>query len=171
MSAISHSDHSDPSRVPPVPAQKDEATRQLIASAIENNVLFAGLESMQITRVIDEMWPLEVPAGDVLIEQGHDGDNFYVVESGTFNVFVNSDGGDRLVATRSKGESFGELALMYNSPRSASVKAMAPCKVWAVDRFMFRKILIRVSEEKLKEYERFLCQVPLLGVLLFSVPY
>jgi len=55
---------------------------------------------------------------------------------------------------------------MYNSPRSATVRARTNCRVWAVERYMFRKILIRVSEEKLKEYEKFLRQVPLLDSLL-----
>ena len=110
---------------------------------------------------------LSVIKGDNIINQGEQGDNFYVVEEGTFNIFVTRDGIEKLVATRATGESFGELALMYNSPRSATVKAMTNCKVWAVERYMFRKILIRVSEEKLKEYERFLKQVPLLGMLCY----
>ena len=149
--------------------RKDERTQELIASAIENNVLFAALDEEQIGRIVEEMWCLDVAKGDNIINQGEQGDNFYVVEEGTFNIYVTRDGLEKLVATRASGESFGELALMYNSPRSATVKAMTNCKVWAVERYMFRKILIRVSEEKLKEYERFLKQVPLLGMFMFYV--
>ena len=165
------SDYHRPHRLHQVPTQKEEATKELISSAIQSNVLFAGLQSIQISKVIDEMWSREVPAGDTLFEQGQDGDNFYVVESGTFNITTkNPNGMETLIAVRSTAESFGELALMYNTPRNATCRATTHSKVWAVDRVIFRKILIPVSEEKLKEYERFLCQVPLLSKLLFNAP-
>eukprot|EP01083_Nonionella_stella_P295899 1005462_1 len=118
------------------------------------------------------MWSLDIKKGDNIINQGEQGDNFYVVEHGQFNIYVtrnnNNNTDEKLVATRSTGESFGELALMYNSPRSATVRAITNCKVWAVERYMFRKILIRVSEQKLKEYENFLKHVPLLDSLLVN---
>ena len=89
-----------------------------------------------------------------------------MVEQGIFDIYVDRKVAPRLVASRSTGESFGELALMYNSPRSATVIARTPCKVWAVERYMFRKILIRVSDDKLREYEGFLKHVKLLDSLL-----
>jgi len=148
--------------------KKNAATKELVVSAIENNILFAALDEQQIERIVDEMWMLQVTQGESIITQGDAGDNFYVVEQGMFHIFVVKDGDEKLVATRSSGESFGELALMYNSPRSATVTAMTSCRVWAVERFTFRRILIRVSEQKLKEYERFLKQVTLLDALLVN---
>jgi len=146
--------------------EKDDLTKDLIASAIENNVLFAALDEEQIHQIVQEMWSLDVESGHDLIHQGDEGDNFYVVQSGQFRIYVHKDGVDKCVATRSVGESFGELALMYNAARSATVRAVTKCKVWAVERFMFRKILMRISDDKLKEFERFLKGVPLLDTLL-----
>ncbi|ETO34808.1 hypothetical protein RFI_02281 [Reticulomyxa filosa] len=105
---------------------KSDATKELIAAAVENNVLFAALDEDQIARIVDVMWELEVKKGYQLITQGEAGDNFYVVESGVFDVYVMKNGVEKLVATRTAQESFGELALMYNSPRSATVRVKFP---------------------------------------------
>jgi len=69
---------------------------------------------------------------------GELGDYFYVVESGHFDVYVKKEARETLVASREAGSCVGELALMYNSPRAASVKATADSSVWAIHRHIFR---------------------------------
>jgi CRP-like cAMP-binding protein len=64
------------------------------------------------------------------------------------------------------GTSFGELALMYNAPRAATVTATTDSIVWLVDRWTFRRILTNVENAKYKEYETFLKHVESFGVLL-----
>ena len=61
------------------------------------------------------MFEYKVKSGDDIIRQGDDGDNFYVVESGLYNIFVNTANGNQLVGKCEDSGSFGELALMYNS--------------------------------------------------------
>ena len=146
--------------------KKSIQVKKLIANAVENNVLFSSLDSDQINEIVNVMWSMDVKKGTSIIKQGESGDNFYVVEKGIFNIYVIKDSNEKLVAQRGIGESFGELALMYNAVRSATVKAKTDCKVWAVERYMFRKILIKASEHKIKEYCRFLKSVPLLDSLL-----
>ena len=80
--------------------------------------------------------------------RGDVGDFFYVMESGRCDIFVRSAGDDgqdddaeygRKVQQRGPGQCFGELALMYNAPRAASVVAVsegeddASVSCWAVD--------------------------------------
>ena len=48
------------------------------------------------------------------------------------------------------GEGFGELALMYNAPRSASIRAIEQCGFWGIERSIFKKAL---EEMITKEYE------------------
>jgi len=61
--------------------------------------------------------------GDTIIREGDDGDYFYVISSGLYDIYVNKDGnGDKKVNTLENEGSFGELALMYSQPRSATVK-------------------------------------------------
>jgi len=63
------------------------------------------------------MFETTVLEDKALINQGDAGDNFYVVDEGTFHIFVNG----KKVLDVGPGGSFGELALMYNTPRAATV--------------------------------------------------
>lgn len=109
-----------------------------------------------------------------IISQGDQGDFFYVVEKGTFDVYVHpsgalqpgSDGLGAKVATIEPGGSFGELALMYNAPRAATVmSASNPCTLWSLDRVTFRRILMDSTFQRRRLYESFLEEVPLLSSL------
>lgn len=64
------------------------------------------------------------------------------------------------------GGSFGELALMYNAPRAATVVSAEPnCTLWALDRLTFRRILMESTFARRRMYETFLEEVPLLSTL------
>jgi cAMP-dependent protein kinase regulator len=95
------------------------------------------------------------------------------VEKGIFHVHKNDAGfqpgpggmGEK-VATIEPGGSFGELALMYNAPRAATViSAEAGCTLWALDRVTFRRILMDSSFQRRRMYEKFLGEVPILSTL------
>lgn len=97
-----------------------------------------------------------------------------MVEKGTFDVYVNKSGqlepgqdgmGDQ-VGNIQAGGSFGELALMYNAPRAATVvSAESGCTLWALDRVTFRRILMESTFARRRMYESFLEEVPLLEPL------
>lgn len=72
------------------------------------------------------MYEREVPAGEQLIRQGETGvatDEMYVVKSGHFEVLEARHGSMMLVNQKHQGDVFGELSLMYSTPRSATVQA------------------------------------------------
>ena len=96
---------------------KSDEARMRIASAISNNLLFRNLEDDQRREVVDAMFEKRVTKGTAVIKQGEEGDNFYVVDTGNFDVFVN----EKKVVEIHAGGSFGELALMYNTARAATV--------------------------------------------------
>lgn len=109
-----------------------------------------------------------------VISQGDQGDFFYIVESGSFDVYIHPsgslqpgpDGLGTKVATISVGGTFGELALMYGAPRNATVVSAEPqCTLWALDRVTFRRILMDYTFARRRMYEKFLAEVPLLGDL------
>jgi cAMP-dependent protein kinase regulator len=77
-----------------------------------------------------------------------------------------AEGIGKKVATISPGGSFGELALMYNAPRAATVMSTEPaCTLWALDRVTFRRILMDSTFQRRRMYESFLEEVPLLASL------
>lgn len=109
-----------------------------------------------------------------VITQGDQGDFFYVVEKGSFDVYVNPsgalqpgpDGLGKQVGTIQSGGSFGELALMYGSPRAATIiSTEAGCTLWALDRITFRRILMDSTFQRRRLYESFLEEVPILSTL------
>ena len=130
--------------------------------AVKNNFLFKSLDQEQLTLVFRGMAERNVKAGDLLIEQGQEGDNFYIVEAGKYAVEV--DGKE--VVQIGPGGSFGELALMYNAPRAASVRALEDGILYAVDRITFRRVIIDLAHEKRCKYMDFLKSIPLLSCAL-----
>jgi cAMP-dependent protein kinase regulator len=105
--------------------------------------------------------------------QGDAGDYFYIVESGNFDIHVSKaghvepgpDGMGAKVASSGPGTSFGELALMYNAPRAATVVSTEPSIVWQLDRITFRRILMDSAFQRRRMYESFLEEVPLFSTL------
>lgn len=140
---------------------KDAKTKQLILNAVKFNVLFMNLSPAHQALVVDDMYQLTVRKGVAVINQGDFGDNFYVVQSGEFHIFV-----DQVrVAIRGRGTCFGEVALMYNAPRAATVCAAEDSIVWVIDRFTFKRIVVGVTKDKLSSYLAFLHRVPILAPL------
>lgn len=137
---------------------KSDAVKRLILSAVQDNVLFMNLDYEHKLQIVKEMYRTEIKKGVSAIEQGALGDNLYVVQEGSFDIFVNG----KKVAIRGAGTCFGELALMYNSRRAATVTASRDSVVWVIDRFTFRRIVTNLSEKKFGQYVDFLKKVELL---------
>jgi cAMP-dependent protein kinase regulator len=159
---------------PPFHAKTEEQLSRL-RDSVSNNFLIAALAEEQASQVLGALQERSIPkAGIKVISQGDVGDYFYVVESGCFDIFVNASGklepgADGLggkVATVGPGGSFGELALMYNAPRAATVVSTEPSMLWALDRVTFRRILMDAAFTRRRMYEGFLGEVPLLATLL-----
>ncbi|KAI0982448.1 hypothetical protein GJ496_005644 [Pomphorhynchus laevis] len=140
---------------------KDEATTRALARSIKSNLLFSHLDDKERSDIFDAMFSVEHKAGDDVIVQGDEGDNFYIIEQGTVNVVVNGN----TVSSISEGGSFGELALIYGTPRAATIKASTDVKLWAIDRDTYRRILMGSTIKKRKMYEEFLSKVPILKSL------
>lgn len=85
---------------------------------------------------------------------------------GTFEAYVtDADGNDHLVHTYEDKGSFGELALLYNMPRAATVKSVSNGLLWAMDRQIFRRIVLKSAFKKRKMYEELIEVVPMLKTL------
>jgi MFS family permease len=95
--------------------------------------IFAPLPALAMERIMADLVRLEVPAGAVVIREGDEGDRFYVIASGTIDV---SRGGVHL-ADRVAGDFFGEIALLRDVPRTATVTAKTPLSLLALDRGPF----------------------------------
>ncbi|XP_061455927.1 cAMP-dependent protein kinase type I-beta regulatory subunit isoform X3 [Rhineura floridana] len=165
---------------------KDYKTMTALAKAISKNVLFAHLDdnerrscsesrqrdpfwpcldlhrtALSCSDIFDAMFPVTHIAGETVIQQGDEGDNFYVIDQGEVDVYVNGE----WVTSIGEGGSFGELALIYGTPRAATVKAKTDLKLWGIDRDSYRRILMGSTLRKRKMYEEFLSKVSILESL------
>ncbi|ESN91712.1 hypothetical protein HELRODRAFT_108467 [Helobdella robusta] len=137
---------------------KTDEQRKRLKEAVQGILLFRSLAPEQMNDVIDAMFERNVDPGDHVIEQGDDGDNFYVIDCGVYDVYVKNEVSRSLLHSGS----FGELALMYNMPRSATVVAVTKGRLWAMDRKSFRRIVLRSACKQRKTYESLLEKVPML---------
>lgn len=87
------------------------------------------------------------------------GDYFYVVEEGDFEITVN---GEHVGDVEGGGGTFGELALMHNSPRAATIVAKNSALLWGLDRNTFRCTLAATAMNGLDEIKEFLGKVEIL---------
>ena len=95
--------------------------------------LFKPLPAPAIDQLASHLIPLHAVAGDEIVRQGEPGDRFYVIASGEVEVFV--DG--RLVGVFGPGDHFGEIALIRDVPRTATVKAKRDTELYALERDEF----------------------------------
>ena len=99
--------------------------------------LFRDLRPAELDVLLSRFVPIEVAAGEVIIRQGESGERFYVVRSG--GVEVDRDG--QVLAQLGPGEAFGEIALLLDVPRTATVTATQPTALLALDARDFRDLL------------------------------
>jgi hypothetical protein len=95
--------------------------------------MFSALPPPVIERLAAAAEAVTVPAGEPVFQQGDAGDRFYVVAAGRAVVEVD----DREAASLGPGESFGEIALLRDVPRTATVRAAEQLRLYAIDREHF----------------------------------
>lgn len=148
--------------VAPVIAKTDEQKERL-KGCLSKSFLFSSLEDQDMTIVIGAMKEVNANAKERVINQGDQGDFLFVIESGKLDCIIKVDGQDKVVKTCEAGDAFGELALLYNCPRAASVDAQEKCILWQLDRDTFNNIVKEAAQKKRQRYDAFLAKVPLLA--------
>lgn len=99
-----------------------------------------------------------------MIKQGDDGDNLYIIDQGELDCYRKSSktNEETLLKVYGPGDAFGELALLYNAPRAATIIAKGTVVCFALDRECFNHIVKDAATKKREAYEHFLSKVELL---------
>jgi putative peptide zinc metalloprotease protein len=103
--------------------------------------LFDDLDAHQIQLIAAQMREERYEPGEAIIRQGEVGETFYVIESGRLETSVRQDGGERVVAQRGPGEYVGEIALLMQVPRTATVRALTAVQVLVLQREDFDRLV------------------------------
>ncbi|KAM4678090.1 cAMP-dependent protein kinase type II-beta regulatory subunit [Discoglossus pictus] len=147
---------------------KTDDQRNRLQEACKDILLFKTLDQEQMSQVLDAMFEKLVECGEHVIDQGDDGDNFYVIDRGTYDIYVKIEGVGRCVGAYDNHGSFGELALMYNTPRAATIIATSLGAIWGLDRATFRRIIVKNNAKKRRMFENFIESLPFLKSLELS---
>lgn len=144
---------------------KTDEEAQMILTALEENFVGNTLSMEDKQSIVRAMFPRNLPKDMEFIKQGHDGDFFYILQNGNCEVFVNGLKVCEYHASGTKGVAFGELALLYNCPRAATVKTTSECKLWLLGRDVFKHQTIRRNQEKQRQRDEFLSKCDLFKTL------
>eukprot|EP00808_Paulinella_micropora_P017225 g74666.t1 len=121
---------------------KSLETHQRIKAAISKSESFMHLNDEQIQDLIDCMQEIKLSPGTILIQQGEEGDYFYVIESGEFDVLQAPKAGmplekSKKVYTIKDRGAFGEIAILYDMPRTSTVRAATDATLFRLDKEAF----------------------------------
>ncbi|CAD7958849.1 unnamed protein product [Amoebophrya sp. A120] len=141
----------------PVEIPKSDEAKARIRQVLQGSFLFSTLEESELEIVVMAMEEVKPAAGERIIQQNDDGDCLYVIEEGVCQCKINKGlEGEVVVKTCEAGDAFGELALLYNCPRAASVDAAEPSVLWKLDRLTFNAIVKDAASKKREKYIAFL---------------
>lgn len=140
---------------------KSESTKFALLTVLKRHFLFSQLRDYELDDVIDVMQAQEISEGDTIIKQGDAGELFYILEEGSCEIVIN---GESLGSIES-GSSFGDLALMYNCPRAATIRAVTDCTLWTLDRIFFRQAMVTSSSHQNVTLSQFLSKISLFNGL------
>ena len=152
--------------VPKLQTKLNDDDKERIFRAVHDNILFKDIDQRVLPLMVDIVFEVKKKMGATIVRQGDDGENYYIVKEGTCEVIVNKAGtGMTVVETLGPDASFGELALMYNSPRAATIRAKTDVTMWGIDRSSFQKLLAEKTNSTRRLHEGFLAKVPILAPL------
>ena len=139
---------------------EDSETKKL-QEVLKRHFFFGNLSIEEIDMVIKNMFYAETQNESYVFKQLDNGSCFFVISQGSVDVII--DGQTK--KTLNQYDYFGELALMYNAPRSADIQAKEKCCFWAINKKAFTKVYSEIVTKVSKENQKFLETVALFSSL------
>lgn len=139
--------------------EKTASESEFLETTMAGNKLMKSLAPSDRKQLMMAFKKIEFAPGDTIIKQGDAGDLFYILDSGVADISISGKGS---VMKATKGIAFGELALLHNAPRAATVTAEEPVVAWGLDAISFKSILMGKSQTDAEDYKNFIKQVPIL---------
>ncbi|HUP51727.1 MAG TPA: cyclic nucleotide-binding domain-containing protein [Longimicrobiales bacterium] len=119
----------------------ESLSREQVREKLRSVALFQGLEESDLDRILGISESVLVEAGETVFEEGERGDHFYIIVRGEVELRKGSGTGQKKLAVLREGQAFGEIALLNQTPRSASAHALVDTYMLSVSRAAFGQIL------------------------------
>lgn len=150
---------------PPI-YNKNPDQKARINQKISKSFLFSALDKKEQDIIVNAMQIVNFPAGSRVITQGDKGDLLYVVDTGVLDCSRTNEAGEvQKLVTYGPGDAFGELALLYNAPRAATIDARTNTVLFSLDRETFNFIVKEAVIKRRQMYDEFLKKVELFDSL------
>jgi len=167
VSAEVYGVHNPKGNFKPKIVPKSDEVRAKIKALLSGIFMFRHLEEKEMSIILDAVEVKQFAGSDMVIKQGDDGYELYIVGVGQlkcYKRFPDKDE-DTYLKTYEAGEVFGELSLLYNAPRAASIQAVDASVLYSLDRETFNHIVKQSAIDNRNKYEDFLAQVEVLQTL------
>ena len=140
---------------------KTEQEVRLIINSLKRHFIFSNLKPEYKSIMVHHMKHYFLNPMEKVFEQGQPGNNFYVVASGKLEVVVNT----KQVAQLKSGDSFGEMALIHDTLRTATIRTLEKSSLWGLDRKTFRKTLELLESVNYQENKQFIETISIFDTL------
>ena len=147
----------------PIVIPKTDEQKERIATKLSKSFMFSSLEDKDKEIVINAMQECPFAVGSNVIKQGEDGAVLYIVDTGILGCYKKINNEEKFLKDYHPGEAFGELALLYNAPRAATIIAKTDAILWSLDRECFNHIVKDAAVKRREKYENFLSRVDILA--------
>jgi ATP-binding cassette subfamily B protein len=128
-------------------AAPGEPAETVPAARLQQVPLFANLPPVVLNDVAQRLRIEHFPAEDVVISRGDIGDKLYIIQHGQADVFASDAvNTQRPLAILKDGDYFGEMALLYDTPRTATIRARTPLDLYSLSKEDLRELVTRVPE-------------------------
>jgi hypothetical protein len=141
------------------PKNEEMEDSSMINNVISNCVMLQNLDEKAKSEVIKKMSLCKVKADCKIFKEGNIGFYFYIIKSGYVKIFIRGE----YKKTLTKGDSFGELALLHGGERTATAQADGEVYLWCLERNNFKKILDYISSLYFEENKKFVQSIPMLS--------
>ena len=146
-----------PKTMKPIFSENDKIA---IQQSLQNHFLFKNKNPQIISKIIDSLEVRSLQKGTTLFNKGDKGNYFYIVKEGKLELIT--DYGSKIL---NEDDNFGELALIENKKRTATVKCIENCVLYLLNGKIFREIVSKINEGELKERLTFLKASAIFNVL------
>ena len=141
-------------------AEISETDKKKIETSLQNHFLFKNKSQNILSNIINSLQMQNLPPNTILFKKGDKGNYFYIIKEG--NLEIIAEYGKKIL---NQDETFGELALIENKERTATVKSINYCILYLLNGKIFREIVSKINEDELLERLNFLKAISIFNVL------
>ncbi|CAD8175018.1 unnamed protein product [Paramecium pentaurelia] len=132
--------------------QQQRSDIVFIVMCLKQHFVFSFLNDAQLNHLASQMFYCKLSKGQSIIKQGDGANAFFILEKGLIQVTINGEVKKQLIS----GNGLGELALLYDAPRSATCIALEECYLWGIDRTTFRKTVEQIMKSEYEKNRKYL---------------